>query len=57
MSNNVYRGGQDMDKIIEPGQDILLIEIVMGITKEVIKGMGGLIIKMVQGEVTEVKLQ
>ena len=42
--------GQDVDKIIEAGQDIILIiEVVTGITQKVIKGMGGLIITMVQG--------
>ena len=49
--------GQDMDKIIEAGQGIILIiEVVVGITHEVIKGMGGLIIIMVQEEVIEVKI-
>ena len=33
---------QDMDKIIEVGQDmILIIEVAMGIVQEVIKGMTG----------------
>ena len=48
---------QDTDKIIEAGQDIILIiEVVMGKTQEVITGMGGLIIIMVQEEVIEVKI-
>ena len=48
-------GDQDMDKIIEAGQDIILIiEVDMGIIQEVI-GMGGLII-IIEGEVTEVKI-
>ena len=46
-----------MDKIIEAGQYIILIiEVVMGITQEVIKGMGDLIITMVQREIIEVKI-
>ena len=49
--------GQDMDKIIEAAQDmILIIEVVMGIIQEVIKGMGDLIITVIEGEVIEVKI-
>ena len=48
---------QDTDKIIEAGQDIILmIEVVMGITQEVIKGMGGVIITTIKEEVIEVKI-
>ena len=49
--------GQDTDKIIEAGQDIILIiEVVMAIAQGVIKGMGNLIIIMVQEEVMEVTI-
>ena len=49
--------GQDTGNIIEAGQDIILIiEIVMGITQEEIKGMVGFITIMVQEEVIEVKI-
>ena len=57
-SNNAYRGrpryGQDY---MEARQDIILImEVVMGITQEVIKGMRGLIITIIEGKVIEVKI-
>ena len=51
---------QDIVKIIEAGQDmILIIEVVMGIMQDVIKGMGGsiiIIITAIEGVVTEVKI-
>ena len=49
--------GQDTDKIIQAGQDIILIiEEVMGIMLEVIKGFGCLIKTMIEGEVIKVKI-
>ena len=48
---------QGMDKTIEVGQDmILIIEVVRGIIQEVIKGMGGQIIAITEGETLEVKI-
>ena len=42
---------QGMGKTIEVGQDmILIIEAVMGIIQEVIKGMGGLTIATIEGK-------
>ena len=47
-----------MDKPIEVGQDLtLMIEVVMGIKQEVVKGVGGLItITIIEGKATEVKI-
>ena len=46
-----------MDKTIEVGQDmILIIEVATGIVQEVIKGMGGQIITITEGETLEVKI-
>ena len=46
-----------MDKIIEAGQGIIpIIEVDIGITQEVIKGMEGLTITIIEGEVIEVKI-
>ena len=50
---------QGMDKTIEVGQDmILIIEVVMDIIQEVIKGMGDRIIIIIttEGETLEIKL-
>ena len=50
---------QDIFQIIEAGQDmILIIEVVMGIMQEVIKGMGGsiIIIITIEGVVIEIKI-
>ena len=50
-------GDQDMDKIIEAGQDIIqIIEVVGDITQQVIKDMGSLIIIIIEGEDIEVKI-
>ena len=46
-----------MDKTIQVAQDmILIIEVVMGIIQEKIKGMGGLTIVTVEREALEVKI-
>ena len=46
-----------MDKTIEVGQELTLItEVAMGIIQEVAKGMGGMIITLIEGEVAEVKI-
>ena len=48
---------QGMDKIIEVGQDmILIIEVAMNIIQEVIKGMGDQIIMIIEGETLEIKI-
>ena len=48
---------QDINKTIEVGQDmILIIEVAMGIIQKVIKGMGGQIIAITEGETSEVKI-
>ena len=48
---------QDIVKIIEVGQDMILItEVVMGIIQEAIKGMGGQTIAITEGETSEVKI-
>ena len=48
---------QGMDKTIDVGQDIILIiKVAMGIIQEVIKGMGGWIITITEGETLEVKI-
>ena len=42
---------QGMDKTVQVGQGmILIIEVAMGIIKEVTKGMGGQIIAITEGE-------
>ena len=47
---------QGMDKTTEVGQDMILITVIaMGIIQEVIKGMGGQIITIIEGETLEVK--
>ena len=48
---------QGMDKTIEVGQGmILLIEVAVGIIQEVMKGMGGQIIAITEGETLEIKI-
>ena len=48
---------QGMDKIIEVGQDmILIIEVAMGIIQGITKGMGGLTIVTIEGEASEIKI-
>ena len=48
---------QDIIKIIEVGQDmILVIEVVMGIIQEVIQGMEGIIIVIIEEVVIEIKI-
>ena len=48
---------QGMEKTIEVGQDmILIIEVVMGIIQEVIKGMGDQIITIPEGETLGIKI-
>ena len=48
---------QGMDKTIEVGQGmILIIEVAMGIIQEVIRGMGGKIIAITEGETLEIKI-
>ena len=50
-------GIQDIIKIIEVGQDmILVIEVVMGIIQEVIQGMGGIIVVIIEEVVIENKI-
>ena len=48
---------QDIIKIIEVGQDmILMIEVVMGIIQEVMQGMEGIIIVIIEEVVIEIKI-
>ena len=48
---------QDIVKIIEAGQDmILIIEVVMGIIQEVIEGMEGIIIVIIEEVAIEIKI-
>ena len=48
---------QGMDKTIEVGQDmILIIEVVVDIIQEVIKGIGDIIIITTEGETLEIKI-
>ena len=48
---------QDIVKIIEAGQDmILIIEVVMGIMQEVIQGLEGIIIVIIEEVVIEIKI-
>ena len=48
---------QDVIKIIEVGQDmILVIEVVMGIIQQVIQGMEGIIIVIIEEVVIEIRI-
>ena len=48
---------QGMDKIIDVGQDmILIIEVAIDIMQGVTKGMGGLTITTIEGEASEIKI-
>ena len=54
--NNAYRGFQGITKILEVGQDMVpIIEVVMVIIYEVIRGMGDTIV-IIEGVVTEIKI-
>ena len=58
-SDQTMHAGDDlgMDKIIGVEQGmILIIEVAMGIIQEVIKGMGGQIIAITEGETLEIKV-